>query len=508
MAISTFKGTVPVEDWSQLGNKIDQSVNRYEGLERDRQAKDEQNRKEAEAKYLQQAKVDPIYTASSYWQKEQGKYISDFQNYLGQVYYKSKNKPTLQDQIDIQNHKQALLMRQQRIASDQKKYEMAVAEIKKDPLGKKYDIEHLKSRVNEWINPDGNGELADDLLLAPLIQDLKAHNIAKKYSGKMQTNETVSGNIKTTVESVPEDQRRAHVIEDIYNDSSEMRSATKLFNELPEKEKQERLAKYPAKKSDKAITDWYYDNYGKYAYPDIVNKGLAPRGRSGGKSAEELISGQVSEEPTDTFTLGTTNLTTKKTNEAGEVTSKKSPILTDVDKYGKGITFAPGKYGSVISDSHIDMDSGHLTPVKSSTRYELNDPQILHVPYYDNYGISPTGKYDKETSNKIKGIVVFKDDDGKTKGLELTDEVKRQIIAKHPALKDKLNEVKNEFIPKGDNNSEKTTEAKTQVPSQKYKNNSFSVGGKKLTYEQVVSILKSKGKTDEEIQKLIEERYK
>jgi hypothetical protein len=491
MAISTFKGTVPVEDWSQLGNKIDQSVNRYEGLERDRQAKAEQNRKETEARYLQQAKIDPVYTASSYWQKEQGKQISDFTKYLGQVYYNSKNQPTIQDQIDIQNHKQALLGWQQNLASDQKKYEMAVKEVEKDPYGKKYDIEHFKNKVNDWINPEGSGKLSNDLLLPPLIQDLKAHNIAKKYSGKMQKNETVNGRVKTTIESVPEDQKKAHVIEDLFKDPSEYRSATEEFSALPAEEKTQWLAKFPEKKSDKAITEWYYDKYGKLAYPNIVSTGVASEGRSGGKSAEELISGQVSEEPTDTFTLGTTNLTTKKTNEAGEVTSKKSPILIDVDKYGKGITFAPGKYGSVISDSHIDMDSGHLTPVKSSTRYELNDPQILHVPYYDNYGISPTGKYDKETSNKIKGIVVFKDDDGKTKGLELTDEVKRQIIAKHPALKNKLNEVKNEFIPKGDNISEKPKALKDR---------SFSVKGKTYTYNDFVKA----GYSDKQIQEAID----
>jgi hypothetical protein len=462
MAISTYTKAPKESSFSELTG-IDRKIDQYAANKRQDQERERQDQKQREATYLQQAKVDPVYIASSYWQKQQGKQISDFTKYLGQVYHNSKNQPTIQDQIDIQNHKQALLGWQQNLASDQNKYETAVKEVEKDPYGKKYDLDHFKNRINDWMNPDGNGKLSNDLLLPPLIKDLKAHNIAKKYSGKMQKNETVNGGIKTTVESVPEDQKKAHVIEDLFKDPSEYRSATESFNALPEEEKKQWLAKYPEKKSDKAITDWYYDNYGKYAYPDIVSKELAPKGRSGGKSAEELISGQVDEEPTDTFTLGTTNLTTKKKDETGEVTSKKSPILTDVDKYGKGITFAPGKYGSVISDRHIDMNSGHLTPVKSSQRYEINDPQILHVPYYDNYGISPTGKYEQGGNGKVKGIVVFKDKDGKTKGLELTDDVKRQIIAKHPALKDKLNEVKNEFIPKGSSNSEEVPQTKKTV---------------------------------------------
>jgi hypothetical protein len=443
MSISTFKGVTPVEDWSQLGNKIDQSVNRYEGLERDRKAKDEQNRKEAEAKYLQQAKVDPIYTASSYWQKEQGKQISDFTKYLGQVYYRSKNQPSIQDQIDIQNHKQALLGWQQNLANDQKKYKTAVKEVEKDPYGKKYDVDHFKSRVNDWINPDGSGKLSDDLLLPPLIQDLKAHNIAKKYSGKMQKNETVSGKVKTTVESVPEDQKKAHVIEDLYKDPSEYRSATESFNALPKEEKQQWLAKYPEKKSDKAITDWYYDTYGKYAYPDIVNKELAPRGESSG-SGQKLYSTVNQDNPSEPATI-TRRGKEQKIDTWGEVELPYAASIGDMD-----------------IDKYVSMKDGMEYSVKPGKIITPTKPYIKYMPYIHGSGFPEENDY-RWDNGKVKGgmeIIPFLmtgKDNGKNEiGIPLTDRLRNKLksrFGKMPGIGDEIDKLPSQIDPKLDEES-------------------------------------------------------
>ncbi len=451
MGISTFKGTVPVEDWSQLGNKIDQSVNLYTNLRKAKEDEAKKDQKESEAKYLNLAKIDPVYTSLTYWQKEQGKEIENFNKFLGQVYYDSQNNPSLQDQIKIQNRKQAFLGWQQKLTADQKRYQMAISEIKKDPNENKYDHNNFKEKVQKWKD---EGELDEDLLLPPLIEDLKSHNIAKKYTGKMQQNGTIIGSTEIIRESVPENQRKANVINDLFNNSSEFRTAVKKFDELTYDDKKQWLTKYPGNKDKNAISEYYYETFGKYAYPDIVNK-KPVKGKSV-QNADELMSGSVDyNNPTDKIKINpvTATVRTGEKDEKGKEDTYQSSPLDDADQYGKGFNFKPGSFGSIMVNNYIDPTTGHETKEDSPFPVQLKDIQIKHVPYKDGYGIPPYGKYDKNKYDgtlKVQGVVITYDEKGNAKYLKLTDEIKDKIIKKYPKLKDRVMEIKNDFIPKSD----------------------------------------------------------
>jgi len=468
MAISTFTRAPKESDFSNIetGKQLGQFSNIY----RQQQAQEKQDQKEREASYLHQAKVDPIFTMSSYWQKEQGKKIQEFQDFLAKKYYQSKNRPRLQDQIEIQNHKQALFGWQQQLQSDQQKYQQAVKEIQKDPTGIKYDAKHFNERVHNWIDPNGDGKLSDDLLLSPLIPDLKAHNIAKDYTGKMEKNVTDKNGVRTTIEDLPEEKRKGKVMEDLFKNPSEFRSATEGFNKLAPEEKKKWLSKYPQGQEGDGIKDWYWENYGKYAYQPIKSTSPAPKGRQS-KSADDLMSGSSSHTPTKTFALGTTEKSSKKTTEEGKSYTSKTPILSQIDQYGDGYSFAPGNYGDVFTDRYIDMNTGHLTPKESSQLVPLNNIQIKHVPYAEGYGISPSGKYRNKEGYKVKALVVTRDKNGDPIGLPLTDELKKQIISKHPTLKNKVMDIENEFIPEGEQGETQELESKQMKSSRfdKYK---------------------------------------
>src|ERR1700690_3387621 len=106
MAISIYTRAPKEYDFSNLGvgNQMQKYVQDYR-QDKQREAQDE---KEREASYLKQAKVDPVFNMSTYWQKQQGDKIQEFQDFLAKKYYQTKNKPSLQDQIEIQNHKAPL----------------------------------------------------------------------------------------------------------------------------------------------------------------------------------------------------------------------------------------------------------------------------------------------------------------------------------------------------------------------------------------------------------------
>jgi hypothetical protein len=457
MAISIYTRAPKEYDFSNLGvgNQMQKYVQDYR-QDKQREAQDE---KEREASYLKQAKVDPVFTMSTYWQKQQGDKIQEFQYFLAKKYYQTKNKPSLQDQIEIQNHKSALYEWQQELKANQQKYAQAQKEIDKDPFGTKYDKDHFESKVKDWVSGKNDGKLGDDLLLPPKIEDLKGYYDTKNWNGKKQTTVTDHNGVRHTVEvPLTDDEAKARMTNDMFDNPKVKRTVTENFANLPNEEKQKYLDKNQDDPS-KAIIDWNWENNGKYAIKTQTKDAPAPEGRN--KNTDSIMYGSVSKSPTSYLTIGTTDSSKEKTRDNGEKYNKKTPILTKVDKYGDGYHFAPGNYGDVFTDHYIDMHTGHLTPEKSSDNITLNNIQIKYLPYAEGYGVSPDGKYHNKEGYTVKPIVITKDKNGNPVGLELTDEIRKQIIAKHPNLRNKVMNMESEFKPESDQKEEETTGGKT-----------------------------------------------
>jgi hypothetical protein len=446
MAISTYTRAPKESDFSNIDTE--NQLQRFTQNYRQDKEKERQDQKQREATYLQQAKVDPIFTMSSYWQKEQGKKIQEFQDFLGKKYYQTRNKPGLQDLIEIQNHKQALFGWQQQLQADQQKYAEAVKEVQKDPMGRKYDLGHFQEKVNSWTNPNGDGKLADDLLLPPLIQDLKAHNIAKNYTGKMEKSVTDKNGIRTTIEDLPEDKKKAKVIEDMYKDPSEYRSVTEKFNKLPPEEKKKWLSKYPQGQEGDGIKDFYWETDGKYAYPPIKSTGPAPKGRQGSGSQ---ITGSVSY----------TNPSDKITISLGKNPANKEEVPADVDVWG-GYSLPGSITGVATAREYYDMYTGQKQNVPIGEDIVIKYPEIKYLPVGRNGDIAGTHTGYRDENGKlrpgykIKAVLITRTDQGESKGLELTPELKDKLITKNPKLASQINGIPLEVTPKGSQKPEET----------------------------------------------------
>lgn len=435
-------------------------------IHRQQQEIERQERKEAEESYLRVARVDPAYTMSEYWQKEQGKKLQEYQDYITGIYYNYGNKPPLQAKIDMQNHQIALAGWQNKLKMDQQKFDNAIQQIKSDPMGNKFDIEHFNQKVKEWSDPNGTGELSNDLLLPPLIKDLNSYFTNKNYKKafiEKTTNER--GQLVTREIPITDESKLKDIMAvDLFKDASLYRTITKEFSQLPYEEKQKYLDKYSGdyqKKGDNAIKDYTYEKYGSVAFKPFETKERpAPKERGTGRT-DTLMQGSLSYEPTTTLTLGTVEKKGAITTPEGKLITTKQPILSDVDQYGEGYTFSPASYGSIYVNRHIDLNSGHLTKTESNYPVLLKDLQIKYIPYIENYGIDPTGKYRPESKySKIKAIVVTYDEKGEAKALPLNDQIKKMIIAKYPRLKSQVENLPYEFKPK----STKTESDKTEEP--------------------------------------------
>lgn len=481
MAISIFKGTVPAQDFSSFEQSINSAVNKSEGLRRQEIAKEEQEQKEAEAKYLSQAKLDPIYTASAFWRDQQGKRIQEYQNNLAKIYYRSKNRPTLQDQIEIQNNRQAFAGWQQKLNNDQQKYEAAVKELQKDPLGTKYDIEHFKNRVNEWTDPKGSGELSDDLLLPPLIPDLKTHFASKNYSLTKLKQITDKNGVRTTINTpMNEEEAKGKTIEDMYKDPSVYRTVTESFSALPRNEKEKYLSKYPPNESAKAITDYMYDNFGKYAFKaGDKTIGPAPKGRKGSSSSR--IEGSVNfDNPSDKITIDIGKLHPDKSG-------KRNTQPQDVDVWG-GYSLPGSITGVATARDYWDMETGAKESVDPGNDIIIKYPEIKYIPIGRNGEMagSNTGYRDENGSlrpgYKIKAVLITRTEQGEARGLELTPELKNKLKTKNPKLADQIEEIPLEVKPKSGQKPEKTSAPKN-VPLQKNQVLRMTKDGRKAIFD-------------------------
>jgi hypothetical protein len=411
-----------------ISKQLGQLVNNY----RQDQENERQDRKESEASYLKQAKVDPVFNMSSYWQKEQGDKIKEFQDFLTNVYHRSENKPTLDDQIDIQNHKQALYGWQQKLKANQQQYAQAAKIIQNDPYGIKYDRANFKNKIDKWQK---TGELDDDILLPPRIGDRKGYYEGKNWLGlKEKTFTDPTGNVHTGKVAMSEDEIKSQIKNDLFDPKNIglYRTVTEDFSKLPIEEKKKYLDKHQG--SDKlgdAIADWNYDTAGKYAVKENKNTTRLPS-RSG--SGQRVVSSINYDSPSDKIQI------------KGSADNPE-----DVDVWG-GVDLPTGRYGVVSSRQYFDMETGEKKKANIGQDIPLVDPYIKYVPIAGT-GLLASGKnYLNEKGGLknnfyIKPVLVTKGDYGSI-GLDLTPELKTKLKTRFPKLAKDVEDIPMEIKPK------------------------------------------------------------
>ena len=457
MAISIYTRAPKEYDFSNLGvgNQMQKYVQDYR-QDKQREAQDE---KEREASYLKQAKVDPVFNMSTYWQKQQGDKIQEFQDFLAKKYYQTKNKPNLQDQIEIQNHKSALYGWQQELNANQKKYAQAQKEIDKDPYGTKYDKDHFESKVNDWVSGKNDGKLGDDLLLPQKIEDLKGYYDTKNWNGSKQTTVTDHAGVRHTVEvPLTDDEAKARMTYDMFDNPKVKRTVTENFANLPNEEKQKYLDKNQDDPS-KAIIDWNWENNGKYAIKKQTKDAPALKGRSG---SGQSVTGAINyENPSDSITIKIGN------RKQGD---KNSTQNQDVDVWG-GYSLPGSITGVATAREYYDMETGKRKKTEPGKDIILKYPEIKYIPTVENGDIAGknTGYRDEQgnlkAGYKIKAMLITHTESGESKGLELTPELKDKLITKNPKLASEIQNIPLEITPKGKQKPEDVkTEKQVSLP--------------------------------------------
>jgi hypothetical protein len=375
MAISMFKGTIPVEDWSELGQSVNQSLNKFFELNRQEEARQRKQRSEDEAKYLADAKKDPVYTASAYWQQDQAKHLQQLQSKIGQVYRNAKQyyHPDLQGRLEIQNHLAAFNMYQQKIKGNMDEYEKAFKQIKSDPHGIKYDHDHFAQRVKEWSDPKGDGTLAPDLLLPPMPESREGFwQIPKnqhKGTGQMKLSNLPGGKVAYGEVPLNEDQKRSWHDEWVHQNPGYTRKMVEDWSKADPETRKKYLENDSSE--DSAILKWDYDTAGKTAFPLKYREAQANEYKNDRlNKVQATASGAEDEIP---ITLGRYADGKKQTGY----------VKAEGDVY----SFTPGSEGSITLSQKINPETGKLEKTKpNNNNISIKNLTIKYFPF-DNKGM-------------------------------------------------------------------------------------------------------------------------
>jgi hypothetical protein len=468
MAITQFRGVKQAEDWSGVANAINEGASKYSEQARQEQARQRKQRAEDEAKYLSDARKDPVYTASAYWQQDQAKKMQELQTHVGEIYRNAKEyyHPDLEGRLDIQNHLAAFNMYQQKIKGGMTSYEQAYKKIESDPNGIKYDHAHFAQRVNEWMDPKGDGELGEDLLLPPKIGDRAGWWLHKdnKSAGEDIT-VTDNNGIRTTVTKPmedPEKQRQYHK-EWVFNPKNA--GYVRTMMEDWAEEKPEIKKKYLENDGDErsAILDWDFDTAGKNAFGEKKKTTPSPPALQFANDKLNKIQATPSTSE-DEFPITIDRYETKpykprKDNKGNYVIDPKTGKPEDENAYwnatyggkkqmayikseGTVYSFAPGTVGTLHLSQKYNKETGKIEKTKPNTDdlqvsnidikyYPVNSKgdMVFHRTYdgkSDKYYLDKNGKV--KEGYKLRAVGETKDGER----FPITEESKGLLKAKFP----------------------------------------------------------------------------
>jgi len=477
MAISIYT-RAPKE--TGLNLNIDKELERSDMLSQQREQQARQDKKESEATYLKWAKVDPVYNASTYWQKDMGDKIKEYKDYLAKKYHgaKIRNRPDLEDQIDIQNHQAALFGYIQNVKANQKKYEQFEKEIQNDPYGVKYDRNYYKTKIKKWYD---TGDLDDDALQAPKV-DLAGQLSQQNWLGL--TKETITdprtGKPATVNRVSTEDELKNQLRGFLFDakNPGRVRTLTEEFHELPRETQQQYYNKYPNGGNDDQgpITDYFFDKYGHGATKhNIMGKNPA----KDKAPVSSPISGSLElNAPTEQFTISRDTPSGNKTN-------------YKINKYGS-IKIKGATAGVLSARKYWSMNDGELKKAQAGIDIPLKNIEITAVPVGDDDRMSVGNYTNKDGSLKpgyrMQVVLVTKPGDAVSKAVVFDDEVKQQLITQFPKLKNEIENIPTEVELKAQKQEAKS-EAKKETS---YDPKKFKVGTAKNGKKYLVDIKTNK----------------
>jgi hypothetical protein len=442
MAVSIFKGVVPVEDWSQLGESVRQSQNRAHDLQLEQSRYNEAQRQKREADFMKLADVHPETMLSQQMQQKQADNIQKFVEMAGDEYRKYNYKPDLQSKLKIQQAKDALVGWQQNILVNQDKWKQAYGVIQKDKFKGDYDDKQFWDKTQDFYK---SGELPEDLLTPKSYGNLADYFIRQKVAGtKQEWVNTVDKNGMTTSKQITrratDDERKQQMKGDFFDNIRLNKSAIEEFSQLPADKKKEYLDAVPEDKKGEAVTNYLWDKYQQYygapSEKTTVKPTASPFKLASQNDVQVTQSAEGDELP---LNMGIYPHDPSKPYYEKNMAGKKQ--IAYVKYEGEGYSFSPKTVGTIHPSQEYNGKTGKIIKSKPGSEITLSNITIKYVPtsmsgdmqYHrtDNY---TKGKYylNKDGSVKdgyqLRAIVLNK----KGNPIPFTEEVRDQLKTAFP----------------------------------------------------------------------------
>jgi hypothetical protein len=208
-------------------------------------------KKEDEAWFLEMAKSDPKLLINDKLREKQAAAIEEYNNVGAQMWSRAKeNGLSMQDKLTLQRHKDALTTFQDKLLSNQKRWESELGIMQKD--SKEYYDPKFFAEAQKQLWETGEYPTTG---LVPKPQDI----LTAILSDKTDFGETFIPSIKdpstgkfvSATANMTEDQARYLVAAKALSNSAYMRDVIDKFNELPESEQDKYLTDYDVNKNGK-----------------------------------------------------------------------------------------------------------------------------------------------------------------------------------------------------------------------------------------------------------------
>ena len=502
MAVSIFKGVVPVEDWSETTKSVLNSFNRADENYREQQRYNEAQRQKREKEYLDLVNVPPEEMISNELQKMQGDKTQQFVELAGQEYRNSNYKPGLQSKIKMQQARNALVSWQNKIKSNEEQWKQAYSVIKKDKLKGDYDDVEFWNKTHNFYK---SGELPEDLLMPKKYDSLEGYFVkaGKDLTGtKQEWSNSVDKNGKTTTNSITrvatEEERKAQMTDLIHEDIRLNATVVDQFSKLPYDEKKKYLDKYPEKDKGKAIKDFVWDKYNELYQKNIVKNSVKPTASPFKYASQQKVQ-LLSYDDSDKLPISLGEYPTGKSKRYNEETAGEEK--TGYIQSEGGVAFAGESVTTIQPNEFYDLKHTELQKSKSGKEMKIKDIAIKYYPVDNNNRLIPSAINDKKMGKvyldkdgnvkpgyKLKAMLVTSPDAKSGNAVPLTENLKQQLKTKYPQNSAQIDDIE---LEKTKGEPEEGVNTKEGSPQKEYK----------VTNQQLIERAKKEGMSPDKFKK-------
>jgi hypothetical protein len=465
MAVSTFKGVIPVEDWSQTTQSVLNSFNRADDIRREERRYQEAQQQKREADFMKLAEVHPETMLSQQMQKKQADNIQQFIEMAGNEYRKYNYKPTLNSKLKIQQAKDALVGWQQNMLVSQDKWKQAYGVIQKDKFKGDYDEGQFWDKTQDFYK---SGELPEDLLTPKSYGNLADYFLRQKVSGEKQewintTDKNGTTTSKQITRRATDDERKQQMKGDFFDNIRLNKTAIEEFSKLPPDEKNKYLDAVPEDKRGEAVTNYLWDKYQQYygapSEKTTVKPTASPFKFASQNKVQATPSSAEDEIPINIGKYTAKPFEPRKDDKGNVIIDPKTGKPEDANaswnktKAGKNqmgyvksegdvYSFAPGTVGTLHLSQKYNKNTGKLEKTKvGHSDLQISNVLIKYYPVLPKGDMvfyrTEDGKPDKhylDASGKVKDgyrlQAIVEDKNGDR--FPLTDETKGLLKTKFP----------------------------------------------------------------------------